>query len=470
MTRVPIPLVRGEGKAKSQFVSSRTLVNCFIEYSSGRPALYGGPGMSLRKTMTTGHIRGIKRFGSVLLVVGGNRLYTLTEAGTETDRGEVLGASPVVITDNGTQAVIVAEDASKSYYWDGTTFGEITDADLLPAASADYIDQYIVFGVKDTGRFQISALADATSIDALDIATAETRPDIIRRVFVDNRDLLLCGADTIEGQYNSGAADFPFERSQLFFEVGLAGTHCIAAVDNTVVFLAADKEGGLTVRAIRGGTALIVSTAAIINTIESWDTPGDAQAFSFGFRNHKFWCLRHDDGCVVLDMSNPVAEDAWHVRKTYGTNTWSVAYAASIWDSIILADADTAKIYTLDADTHAEASTDLVRELVTEAMGPSGSYFTLNAVELLIEPGVGVLSGQGSDPEVWLQLSRNGGKTYGARMTRKIGARGDYERRIVWGGGFGQFRPEGGVIKLGCSDPVSLTIKGAFVDFTVDAT
>jgi len=468
MPRTPIPILAGFGAAKSKFVSSRTLVNCFLEAANGQPALYGGPGFSLRVTLATGPLRGLYAFDTVLIAVSGNRLYTVTQGGVATDRGEVLGSTPVDISDNGLQVVIVAEDAEKSYYWDGTTFGEITDADLSPLSSVDFIDQYIVGGVKDSSTFQISDLADGVSWNALDIATAETRPDKLVRVWVDNRDLLLMGTRTIEGWYNSGDADFPFERSQLFFEIGLAGRDAVAAVDNSIAFLARDAQGGLSIRLIRGGTPVIISNPAIMATVESWSDVSTAQAFGFSFRNHQFWALRHTDGCIVWDASAP-PEDAWHVRKSYGSDTWRIGYAVGIWGVTILADATTGKLYTLDADTHSEAGTTLERYVVTAPLGP-GAYFTLNSVELLIEPGVGLVSGQGSDPKVWMRLSRNGGRTWGARLERRIGERGDYEKRIIWNGGFGQFRPEGGVLEMGISDPVPFVMKGATADFTVDVT
>jgi hypothetical protein len=463
--RTQIAVIGGEGRGARTFASSKTLVNCFLEAAAGRPVLYGGPGFASRVTLATSPVRGVYTFGDVLLVVSGNRLYTVTEGGTATDRGEVLGSEYVDISDNGIEAVIVARDAEKKYYWNGTTFGEITDADVGILSSVDFIDQYIVGSIKDSSQFQISALADVTDWNALDIATSETRPDKLLGVWVDNRDLLLLGERTIEGWYNSGAADFPLERSQLFFELGLMGRDCIAAVDNTVCFLAEDG----TVRAIRGGTPVIISTPAIANIIARWNDPSTARAFSFTLRNHQFWALRHADGCVVWDASAPPGDDSWHVRKSYGAATWKIAFAQRAWGVTILGDATSGKLYTLDADTHTEAGAVMERYLVTDTLGP-GEYFTLNSIEALIEPGVGLLSGQGSDPKVWLRLSRNGGHTFGARMERRIGERGDYEKRITWNGGFGPFRPQGGVLELGISDPVPFVLKGAWADFTADVS
>lgn len=462
MPRTPIQLVAGQAEAASKFVSSRTLENCFLEAALGQPALYGGPGFAARSTLATGPVRGFLDFNDVLLVVGGNRLYTITEAGTVTDVGQITGSGDTPMASNGLQAMIVSEDPDRSYIWDGATLSEITDDGFFAASSVAFLDQYFITSIKGTGRFQISALADGTSWSALDIATAESLPDNLERVFVDNRDLLLAGAKSIEGQYNSGDADFPFARSTLFFQIGVAGRDCMASVDNSLAFLADDG----TCRIVRGGTPLVISTPAIANTIAGWSDPGAARAFPFAFRNHQFWALRHDDGCVIWDASAP-GEDAWHVRKSYGSQTWLATHAVTIWNEVIFGDA-TGKLYTMDAETHTEAGTSLVRSITTAPLGP-GVPFTLNEIELLIEPGVGVPTGQGSDPKVWMELSRNGGKTFGARMTRGIGARGETEKRIIWGGGFGQFRPEGGVVRFGISDPTAFVIKGAQADYTADA-
>lgn len=461
MPKTPIPLIAGEGRAASKFVSSRSLVNCYLESSGGRPALYGGPGFASRLTLATGPVRGLHTFGSTLIAVGGNRLYTVTEGGTATDRGQINGTDALSIADNGSQVMIVSNAEEKSWIWDGTTLTQITDTSFSPASSVAFLDQYFITSIKGTGRFQISDLGDGLTWSALDVATAESLPDNLLRVFTDNRDLLLWGTDSAESQYNSGGADFPFARAQTFFQLGLAGRDAIDRVDNTLAFLASDG----TVRVVRGGTPVIISTPAIAAEIARWTDKSLARAFSFSMRNHQFWVLRHPNGCVIWDASAP-SEDAWHLRRSYNSDTWRIGYAAQIWGLTLFADFETGKIYTMDADSQVEASQPLVRYVQSEPLGP-GSYFTLNELELLAEPGVGLTSA--ANPKVWCELSRNGGKTFGARMERRLGSRGEYEKRIVWDGGFGQFRPEGGVVRFGMSDNAPFVIKAALADYTVDA-
>ena len=53
---------------------------------------------------------------------------------------------------------------------------------------------------------------------------------------------------------------------------------------------------------------------------------------------------------------------------------------------------------------------------------------------------------------------------------QRIGERGDYEKRITWNGGFGPFRPQGGVLELGISDPAPFVLKAAWANFTQDVS
>ena len=459
MPRQEIPMGRKLGTQKSKFVSAQTLVNCFSEYDAETQqiSLYGGPGIKAWAALTGVGLRGLYMFGDVLLAVAGERLYTITRYGIATDQGNIPGSSPVIIADNGTQAVIVVNP--DGYVWNGTTLAQITDADFVSASSVDFIDQYMLFTKPNTGSFFISALADATSYDALDIASAERRPDNLLRVVVDGTEALMFGTTTIEGQYNAGAADFPFSRTQTFVQYGLAGVNAVTRADNTVFWLT-DK---FTIRALRGGTAQEVSDDALNTKLASWNDLSTVQAFTVFFRGHEFAVFRHNDGCVFLDTKSNV----WFERQSYNSSTWLVGCAVYAWGKTLLGDIATGDIYELDESTYSENGVPLVRYIESRTMGPGGSPFTLDGLEIEVAPGVGLVSGQGVDPKVWVQLSRDSGFTFGSRMERSLGARGDRDVRVTWGG-FGQFPTHGGVIRFGCSDPVELVVGRAWADVVKD--
>lgn len=460
MPRVQITLPAELGEAKSKFVSAQSVLNMFFERDRhSHSGLYGRPAWgSAFVTFADGPVRGLHKFGAVILAVSGQRLYTVTSAGVATDVGAILGVDPVSMADNGLQAVIVSD--SVSYVWDGATLVQITDPDFQIASSVDFFDQYMIFSKKATGQYFISALADATSYDAIDIKTAEARPDKLIRVFTSGREVLLMGEETGEGVYDSGALAFPFERSTTYFDYGLYGRDAIGRVDNSFAWLANDKS----VRILRGGTAQRISDHDIETIIAAWPDPALTRCFTYSVRGHEFFVLRNPAGCIVWDAVG----GTWHRCKSKDADTWKVATAVIAWGGSYVGTAIDGVIYRLDESYYDEAGETILREMVTHTIGPGGTPFTLDGLELEVAVGVGAVTGQGSDPMIWAQLSRDGGYTWGARMQRRLGARGNRDVRVIWDDGYGQFKPHGGVIKFGISDPVETTIVRAFATYTTD--
>lgn len=468
MGRVPIPIARRTGEAKSKFISAQRMCNAWLEQDpeSGEFAVYSAPGLSLLcDTGVTFPVRGLHPFGSVMLAVIGPYLFTVSSMGVATNQGGIDGTDPVIMSDNGSQAVITVPGLD-TYVWDGSTLTPISDPDFQVASSVDFLDQYLVFTKSNSGAFFLSALADATDYDALDIASAESRPDNLVRVLVQNREALLFGTDTLEGWSDVGDADFPFVRDQTYAEVGLLGVYAAALIDNSVAWLANDK----TVRIMRAGSPQIISDPLIAAEIESWADASLTMMHTFTLRGHQILVLRNPDGCLLWDASLPAAL-AWSSRKSYGSNTWRgwVSCTMTVWGgTIVVGDAETGKIYTLDSNTHDEDGDPLVWELTSRTMGPGGMPFTVDAIEVEIEPGVSLVSGQGSAAKVWLELSRDSGFTYGARLERTLGAIGVRNRRIVWRD-LGQFPPHGGVFRLSGSDPVATALSKGWADIQADA-
>lgn len=74
-----------------------------------------------------------------------------------------------------------------------------------------------------------------------------------------------------------------------------------------------------------------------------------------------------------------------------------------------------------------------------------------SVLELLPQPGVGLISGQGDDPQVMLSISRDGGQTFGPERWESAGEQGQYKKRVRW---LRNGRWRNGVAKIVVSDPV----------------
>lgn len=82
---------------------------------------------------------------------------------------------------------------------------------------------------------------------------------------------------------------------------------------------------------------------------------------------------------------------------------------------------------------------------------PDGRWIFLRRLELVLQAGVGLTTGQGSDPHVLVQLSRDGGQTWGPERRLTAGQRGQYEAR-AWLQNAGRYRD--GAVRIVVSDPV----------------
>jgi len=462
MARVEIPLGARQEKARSPFVSSQSLVNAYTERlpDSGW-AIYGGPGLDEFAECGDGPIRGVDHFNETVLAVAGDTLYSVDANGNETAIGPIPGYDPVIIANNGSQAVIQSDSTSYVLESDLTTLSALNDPDFQRSSSVAYLKQTIISTVAGTSRFQTSELADAEAYNALDIATAEAKPDNLLRGIVSGQEWLAMGGRSVEGYYFSGKADgVPLSPTQTYLDYGLAGRMAVCGVDNTIAWL----SHLLDFRTLRDQTPLAIADPAIAAMVQGWTNPETVQLFSFAVSGHEWMAARHDDGCILYDATTRM----WSMRQSHGLDSWRVSSSVWAYNKNIMGDAVSGKLWALNPNTYAEGSSPLVRQLVSRTIGPGGAPFTLDLVELEVEPGVGLATGQGSDPKAWMQLSRDGGETWGARMERSIGAMGNRNVRVKWQGPFGDFLPHGGVIRFGISDPVRFAATKCWAEYTVN--
>ena len=75
-----------------------------------------------------------------------------------------------------------------------------------------------------------------------------------------------------------------------------------------------------------------------------------------------------------------------------------------------------------------------------------------------MQQGVGLNNGQGQNPQIMLQVSRDGGYTYGNEMWTSFGAQGEFLKRAEWRR-LGVSRNY--VFKFRISDPVKVVFIGA---------
>mgnify|MGYP000654553980 CR=1 FL=1 len=81
--------------------------------------------------------------------------------------------------------------------------------------------------------------------------------------------------------------------------------------------------------------------------------------------------------------------------------------------------------------------------------------------ELDMEVGVGTQSGQGSDPQIMMKYSDDGGRTYSNELWTKLGKVGEYRTRVKWNR-LGMSRDR--VYQVMVTDPVFVQINEAILN------
>lgn len=434
-------------------------------------SLVGTPGLELLATIGTGPIRGIwTASNDQLFVVSANKLYRVSSTWSATELGTLSTSTGTVsIADNGIHVMIV--DGTYGYIWTigSSTFAQITDPDFPGADQVTFQDGYFIFNWPDTGKFMITGLNDVT-VDALDFATAEGSPDKIVGLISDHRDLWLFGSKSTEVFFNSGNADFPFERTQgAFIEHGCAARHSIAKMNNTVFWLGSDDKGSGIVYMARGYQPQRISTHAVEYAIQGYGDVSDATAYAYQQDGHFFYVLNFSSANTtwVFDSSTGM----WHERAYANQGQFERHRAenhAFAFSTHVVGDYVSGKIYSMSSDYYSDNGAEIIRERVAPHLTSDLNRVFFNRFQLDIESGTGIDgTGQGEDPQAMLQFSDDSGHTWSNEKWTSFGRIGQTKRRAMWRR-LGAARDR--VFKIRISDPVKVILIGATLELESGAS
>lgn len=461
-----IPFATNSYKSPSLPVSAQRLVNMYAEKqppdAKTDVAVFGCPGIIAFATCGTGPVRGAHKMGGVAYVVSGQRLYSVSATGVATDLGgAVSGTSPVTMDDNGTQLVIT--NGTNGYLYSVILgFTLITDVDFNAAETCQFFDERFYFDWKGTNKFFGSDILDGASYNALVFASAETRPDNVKAVLLNKQILLVFGELSIEPWQDIGAANMPLERVPgVVIERGLGAVRATAKEDNTIFWLGDDRR----FYRLDGLTPIGISTPAIDAEWQSYSTVSDAYCLSYSWNGHKFVVIHF----VVANKTwvYDISVGLWHERESWDINgrslgRWLGNCTLNCYDKQLIGDAYSGKIGYLSNSTYDEFGTTTQGLCTSPPIHSDRKRMFMSRLELDIEAGTGIATGQGSDPQWMLRSSKDGGRTYtNLQKWRSSGAIGRYRTRLRWLR-MGQARER--VFELTTSDPVKRTIIAANAD------
>ena len=428
--------------------------------------IQGQPGLTQFTTCGIGPIRGLWQMANTLYAVSGSSLYSVTSAGVSTIVGSgIKGIGTVSMADNGTQLCIV--NGTQGYIYSGVGgFEPITDPNFNPSTVVTYFDGYFIFTWTGTNQWFISNLLDGTTFTALDFAAVESEPGNTVSIVNQQENLLIFAQKVIETWYDSGDVTFPFARYDgATIERGCIAPYSVVKQDNSVFFLGDDK---IAYR-LNGIIPVRISTHAIEQEWQKYSTMADAVAFSYTWNGHKFVYFEFPSANTVWGYD--IATGLWAERISYASNgmsygRWRANSYVSCYNKLLIGDNYSGVIGYLDPTVFTEYGNVMPAHLVGPVLNNNRKRMFMPLFELDMQKGVGVTTGQGSDPQVMMDYSDDGGNTFKNRQQwQSFGPIGQSTEqiRMRWRR-LGQFRERS--MRIIISDPVVRTIISNNVQLT----
>ncbi len=464
-----VPLFGVSQQGKSSTVTSQRHLNLYAEIvedgEKSRVVYYGTPGLILFTSFGDTPVRGGIPVGDSIYFVHRGVFWEVNNAGVKTNRGTLTTTSGRVQMDyNGTQIAIVDGSFTGFYVYTiaTTAFATVTTNVIGVPIDVGFQDGYGILGYANA-QFQLTAAYDFTTLDALEYATAESNPDGLMRVLPDHGEIVLAGTNTVEFWGNTGGQDFPYSNQRgSTLEFGLAARWSLVKYNDSLAGLFKNSMGQVQVMIMAGHALRKISSNELDYLINNYGSVADATAYSYMLGGHP-----------MLQLNFPSEGKSWLYDAS--TNMWTplesglsgARHRGEILVDFLnkprIADYTTGDVYTLDADTYTDNGIPIAREIISRHIGNGLDRLAVHKVEVGFETGVGLISGQGSDPQCMMSYSDDNGHTWSNEDWSPMGAIGDHIARCFWRccGSAYDF-----VFKFRITDPVKVVITAGAITAT----
>lgn len=472
-----VPLFGTSQRGRSDNVTAQRRINVYVEALQDQDkapmVMYGRPGLRVGFSVPAsgssypgGPLRGlivIKFFsfaGERIYAAQGNKSLLATYPGRflTIDNFFLTSSGPVQFATDGISTIAV--DGVTAYLAGTSKFADIPVSDFPDGARSICVlaGRYVVDDQSYSGRFRWSGVLDCTDWNALNYATAESASDPLVQVFERGGELLLFGNRTLEFWAPSGGVEVFARVGGAGIDWGLGVFDSVRKANSSVFFIGRNLGGQPQVCELQGYQVRVVSTPDVDKLLnEALERTAPVTCVVITHSGHTWYIVNLDNTSLAYDQTTGV----WGEWQTDG-GRWAGEYSTQYMNTAIVTDYRDGRIYYLDDDLQTDGDSAVVREVVSRHMFADLRQMPLYELELDVEVGVGLATGQGSDPQIMLQVSKDGGHTWGNELWRSLGAQGQYARRVTWKR-LGVAKDW--VFRFKVSDPVKIVIMNATANF-----
>jgi len=458
-------------KGRSPAIDAQRRINCRLEPRMDQDrtamALIGCEGLTAFCTSIGGNpSRGMWPVNTLttplLFTVNGNTLYSVNNAAVVSSIGTINTSSgDVSLVDDGTFLVLVDGTNGWVYNMATTSFTKITDGNFTTTPqTVTWQDNYFIVTAKSGRQFQLSQISpgvDPTVWPFNQINFTGSGPSQIQAGIADHSVLELFTSETTEFWQDAGNPDFPYANipgsSQ---EYGLTSPWSLCKYDNSLAGLFKNKMGQSNISRMAGFRLQQLSNPDVDFLINGYKNISDAEGFGY-----------MSDGHPILQMGFPSAGQTWEFdglskawserQDTNGNRYWAHKFA-NFLNRRLVSDYRNGNIYQIDNTVFTDNGSIMPMEVWSKHIWNDDKYLSIPQLQVDIESGVGLTLGQGVNPQLMLEVSKDGGQSFTAVSWSSMGAIGKYTQRVIWRR-LGRARDW--IIKLRITDPVKRILTGA---------
>lgn len=401
--------------------------------------LLPSPGLKLLIDCEGQEVRALMPFEDYFYAVVDEKLYQIEinvgdRTGTKFYIGSLSTNSGIVKWAKNPTQIMMADNEGNGYILTPSTdiLAPITDPQFPGAGDIVFMDSYFIFNEPGTARIWATALNDGSSIDGLDVATAEGQSDRVVGLAVDKRELYVFGERTVEIWFDAGFVEgFPFARRDgSYMDIGCGAAGSIRKFNNTLLWI----DHRSFVVANENYNPMIISDGNLTNKLQTMSTISDIVSFEFECYGHSFYALScpSTEKTYVFDNMTKLWHEIANYDPLHGFTRHKVQVTEYYGNFILGGARDSGKIYVLGSQYTDNAGEEIRRVCRTESYEDEYKMIPCHSVELLTQSGYAATSGLGENPKIELRYSEDGGHTWSNYLEKEVGRLGEYNNRVRW--------------------------------------
>jgi hypothetical protein len=411
--------------------------------------------------VVTGDITGTTL--DVTAVSSGTLQIGQTLEGANVTDGTIITAFGTGTGGTGTYTVSPSQTAaSATIYALNWTVLPSTDGAFEGGGTVDITDNYFLYNKPGSQLWAASDLLSPIT-DPLSFASKDGSPDDLVALIVDRREVYLLGEMSSEVWIDSGAVPFPFTRIPgTSTQQGIAAQWSCARMGNSFAYVSKNNRGEAMIVRMNGYFPERISTHAVETTLVNQNV-SDALAWTYQLEGHEVYVVTFPSiGENGLTWAYDNTTGLWH-KWLYRNNQNQFERhrgncCAFFNQQVLVGDYENGKIYQVAREFYTDDGQPIrrIRRAPHITSDLQRQYF--HELQIQFQPGVGLSTGQGQDPQAMLRWSNDGGSTWSNEYWTSIGKQGKYQNRAIWRR-LGWSRDK--VFEVSVSDPVKAVIISA---------